>query len=407
MESTQARLPRWLSPPGDRLVDIVIVALVGTLSIGGAIMGHSHHGTLPGYRHIDAFGVALLAVSALALAARRQYPVPVLVFTVITVMLYYLLGYPYVVAFVALYVAFFTAITTGHRLAAWAGAAVLSANMWLSKLAGYPITASALAWAVACLLIALCAGEVIRLRRAYLGSLRQRAIAAERAKDEEGRRRASEERLHIARELHDLIGHNISLINVQASVGLHLLDRQPEQAAAALTAIKQASKDTLDELRLVIGTVRGAEDEGSPRRPARGLGDLDALVSATAAADLDVRMEVTGEPRPVPAGLALTAFRIVQESLTNVRRHAGPATVAVRLDYGASDLTVKVEDDGRGPAAPQSGNGASPAGGGRGLTGMRERAAAAGGDLEAGARAGGGFQVVARLPLDPALDGGP
>jgi signal transduction histidine kinase len=406
-------LPRWLNPPNPRALDIAIVALVGTAQIAAATFGHGWHGPAADRRHLDALGVALLAVSAIALAARRQRPVPVLVVTVAVVMLYYLLGYPYGVAFLSLYVAFFTAVVTGHRLAAWVGAIAVSANMWLSWFSGYPMDSSTINWALACLLIVLAAGEVVRLRRAYLDSLRQRAIEAERTRDEEGRRRASEERLHIARELHDLIGHNISLINVQASVGLHLLERQPGQAATALTAIKQVSKDTLDELRLVIGAVRGAGDEGSPRRPARGLGDLDALVSATAAADLDVRMEVAGQPRPVPAGLGLTAFRIVQESLTNVRRHAGPATVAVRLEYGDSDLTVRVEDDGQGPGAGrdgQPGPGAdpaieTPAGGGRGLTGMRERAAAVGGHLEAGARPGGGFQVVATLPLDPAMGG--
>jgi signal transduction histidine kinase len=323
--------------------------------------------------------------------------VPVLVVTAVVVMLYYLLGYPYGLAFLSLYVAFFTAVVTGHRLAAWVGAAVVSANLWLSSLARPTIDSSVIAWTIACLLIVLGAGEVVRLRRAYLDSLRQRAIEAERTRDEEGRRRASEERLHIARELHDLIGHNISLINVQASVGLHLLERQPEQAAAALTAIKQASKDTLDELRLVIGTVRGA-GEDSPRTPARGLADLDALVSSATATGLQVRMEVAGTPRPVPAGLGLTAFRIVQESLTNVRRHAGPATAAVRLEYGDEELTVAVEDDGQGPGQP-------PRRGGNGLVGMRERAAAAGGQFEAGPRPGGGFRVMARLPLDPAMEG--
>jgi signal transduction histidine kinase len=390
------------------VIDIAIVALVGAAQISGSMLIHHDTSMSAGHRPLDAFGVALLAASAIALAARRQRPVPVLVATVAAVMLYYLLGYPGEVAFLSLYVAFFTAMVTGHRLAAWVGAAALSANMWLSWIAGYPLSGAVIAWAVAWLLIVLAAGEMVRLRRDYLDSLRQRAIEAERTRDEEGRRRVSEERLHIARELHDLIGHNISLINVQASVGLHLLERQPEQACTALTAIKQVSKDTLDELRLVIGAVRGAGDEGSPRRPARGLGDLDALVSAAAAADLDVRMEVAGQPRPVPAGLGLTAFRIVQESLTNVRRHAGPATVAVRLEYGDSDLTVRVEDDGQGsgtepPLVTPAGGG--PAGGGRGLTGMRERAAAVGGHLEAGARPGGGFQVVARLPLDPAMGG--
>ena len=392
-------LARWLRPPSPWVVDVAIVAVAGTIEITAPLVWHGRHGAASGHRPLDGFAIALLVVSALALVARRQRPVGVLVLNVAAVMLYYLLGYPGEVAFLSLYVAFFTAVTSGHRLAAWVGAAVLAANMWLSWLTGYPISASTLAWALIWLLIVLGAGEVVRLRRAYLDSLRQRAIEAERTRDEEGRRRASEERLHIARELHDLIGHNISLINVQAGVGLHLLERQPEQAGAALTAIKQVSKDTLDELRLVIGTVRGAADGGSPRRPARGLGDLDALVTASSAAGIEAAMEVAGEPRPVPAGVGLTAFRIVQESLTNARRHAGPAKVTVRLEYGDRELTVRVADDGRGPEAP-----AEPGAGGRGLAGMRERAVAAGGSLDAGARPGGGFQVVARLPLDPAAD---
>jgi signal transduction histidine kinase len=392
-------LARWLRPPSPWVIDIAIAAVVGVIEIFAPLTWHGRQAATSGHRLLDGFAVALLVVSALALVVRRRHPVGVRVLNVAAVMLYYLLGYPGEVAWLGLYVAFFTAVINGHRLAAWAGAAVLSANMWLSWLTGYPISGGTLAWAMACLLIVLGAGEVVRLRGAYLDSLRQRAIEAERTRDEEGRRRASEERLHIARELHDLIGHNISLISVQAGVGLHLLERQPEQAAAALTAIKQVSKDTLDELRLVIGTVRGAADGGSPRRPARGLGDLDALVAASSAAGLEVTMEVTGEPRPVPAGLGLTAFRIVQESLTNARRHAGPATVTVRLEYGDRELTVRVADNGRGPQRP-----AEAGSGGRGLAGMRERAAAAGGELEAGARPGGGFQVVARLPLDPAAE---
>jgi signal transduction histidine kinase len=389
-------LPGWLTSSGGRLGDILVVAVVGAAQIAVPVLGGP---PAAGQRHLDALGIALLAVSALALAARRQRPVGVLVVTVVAVALYYLLCYPHGVSFLSLYVAFYTAVVTGHRLIAWVGAVVLAANMWLSMAAGYPVTSGIVAWTTAWLLIVMGGGEVVRLRRAYLGSLRQRAIEAERTRDEEGRRRASEERLHIARELHDLIGHNISLIHVQASVGLHLLERQPDQAAAALTAIKQASKDTLDELRLVIGGVRDAGEE-SPRRPARGLGDLDALVSAAAAAGLDVRMEVSGTPRPVPAALGLAAFRIVQESLTNVRRHAGPAAAAaVRLEYGDRDLTVRVEDDGCGPAAWPGRSG------GRGLDGMRERAAAVGGRLDARPRPDGGFQVVARLPLGGASPG--
>jgi signal transduction histidine kinase len=214
-------------------------------------------------------------------------------------------------------------------------------------------------------------------------------------REEEARRRASEERLRIARDLHDVLAHNISLINVQAGVALHLMGERPEQARTALSAIKQASKDALTELRSVLDILRGG-DEHAPRAPAPTLARLDDLVSQAAAAGLAVRTEIEGEARPVPSGLDGAAFRVLQEALTNVARHAGPATAIVRLSYGERDLTVQVDDDGLGPASQ---GGHATLGSGRGIVGMRERVTALGGELEAGPRPGGGFRVRARLPL--------
>jgi signal transduction histidine kinase len=225
--------------------------------------------------------------------------------------------------------------------------------------------------------------EVIRARR-------ERAAEVGRARQEEARRRASEERLRIARELHDVLAHNISLINVQAGVALHLMEEQPEQARSALTAIKAASKDALGELRSVLEVLRQS-DEGAPRAPTAGLEDLDRLVSGAAAAGLDVRVVTEGTPRPLPPSVDLAAFRIVQEALTNVTRHAGRATATVVLTYDGDGLTVQVEDDGRGPS-----NGT---GGGNGIRGMKERAAALGGVVDAGPKPGGGFRVTASLPV--------
>jgi signal transduction histidine kinase len=196
--------------------------------------------------------------------------------------------------------------------------------------------------------------------------------------------------MRIARELHDVLAHNISLINVQAGVALHLMDEQPGQSRSALAAIKQASNDALGELRSVLDVLRQG-DEAPPRAPASGLAQLDSLVAGAGATGLEVRTRVEGTPRPLPAGTDLAAFRIVQESLTNVTRHAGPATATVLVRYG-DDLTVQVDDDGRGPEA---------AGGpGNGIRGMRERVAALGGELTTGPRPDGGFRVLARLPLD-------
>jgi signal transduction histidine kinase len=190
-----------------------------------------------------------------------------------------------------------------------------------------------------------------------------------------------------------VLAHNISLINVQAGVALHLMDEQPGQARSALEAIKQASNDALGELRSVLDVLRQG-DEQPPRAPASGLASLDRLVAGAEATGLEVSTRVEGTPRPLPAGTDLAAFRIVQESLTNVTRHAGPASATVLVRYGNDDLTVQVDDDGRGPAAADGA-------GGNGIRGMRERAAALGGELSAGSRPGGGFRVRARLPLDP------
>jgi signal transduction histidine kinase len=207
-----------------------------------------------------------------------------------------------------------------------------------------------------------------------------------------------------------VLAHNISLINVQAGVALHLMEDQPEQARTALTAIKAASKDALGELRSVLDVLRQV-DEGPPRSPTAGLDDLDRLVSGAAAAGIDVRVVTEGTPRALPPSVDLAAFRIVQEALTNITRHAGQAgpggrsnwqspgarpvtTATISLTYGDADLTVQVDDDGRGPVSWSNGSS-----GGNGIPGMRERAAALGGRLDAGPKPGGGFRVSARLPV--------
>jgi signal transduction histidine kinase len=229
--------------------------------------------------------------------------------------------------------------------------------------------------------------EAVRVRR-------ERAAEAVRIREEETLRRASEERLRIARELHDALGHHLSLINVQAGVALHVNEGLPDEVKRSLGAIKEASKEGLTELRSVLDILR-QEGESAPRSPTPTLARLEDLVAQAAAAGLRVHMETDGEVRPLPFGVDTAAFRIVQESLTNVTRHAGPATATVRLGYDEHELTIQVDDDGRGP-------GPGTASTGKGVRGMRERVAALGGDLEAGARPGGGFRVRARLPLDGA-----
>ncbi len=370
---------RWCRPSDLRVA--VVVAVVQLAGSHFATRGHPHATPL------DAGGYLLLVAGPAALLVRRRWPAQVLLTVFAVTFAYRMLGYPAGPVYLAPAIAYFSAVGAGRRwLARGTLAAAYGAFLWLPPLAGHG-SAPSLGFAVgiaAWLLLLATIAEVVRAQRAQ-------GIERRRAREEHSRRRASEERLRIARELHDVLAHNISLINVQAGVALHLLDEQPEQGREALLAIKQESKEALQELRSVLGVLRQV-DEDAPRSPAPSLVRLDELTTRASAAGMSVRTEVDGRPRPLPTGVDLAAYRIVQEALTNVTRHAGPATALVRVIYGADDLTVEVDDDGGAPTTP-------PPSGGNGIPGMRERATALGGDLEAGPRPGGGFRVRARLPL--------
>jgi signal transduction histidine kinase len=235
------------------------------------------------------------------------------------------------------------------------------------------------------LLVLFGVGEGVRIRRV-------RAAEAARLREEKAKLQASDERLRIARELHDVLAHNISLINVQAGAALHVNGELPEQARTALSAIKEASREALGELRSALDVLRQTGD-APPRGPAPGLGQLPDLVAAARSAGLDVRVVTDGVPVMLPAPLDLAAYRIAQEALTNVIRHAAATTVWIRVTYGPANLGLRIEDDGKGLSLGE------PAGAGSGIAGMRERLTALGGELRTGPRPGGGFQVTGRLPL--------
>jgi signal transduction histidine kinase len=349
----------------------------------------------PGRRSFDALAVVFLVAGPIALLGRRRNPVAVLWFVLAITVGYFALDYPRGPIFISLVIAFVATVMAGRRLAALTSLAVgYTSLLWLPPALG---NGSAPSWGRALgigawVIVLFTGAEVARGRREH-------AVEAARAHEEEARRRASEERMRIARELHDVLAHNISLMNVQAGVALHLLDERPEQARTALSAIKQASNEALSELRSVLEILRQGNEE-PPRAPASGLARLDDLVARTEAAGLRVTKEISGAPKAVPAEVDLAAFRIVQEALTNVTRHAGADHATIRIGYAERDLTVQVDDDGNGtPVKPSSG-------GGRGIGGMRERVATLGGELEAGAKTGGGFRIKARLPLstDDAMD---
>jgi signal transduction histidine kinase len=233
-----------------------------------------------------------------------------------------------------------------------------------------------------------------RIWQLHLREVEQRAEEAERTRDEAAQRRAMEERLHIARELHDSLTHSISVIQVQAGVAVHLARKHGEDVPPALLAIQEAGADAARELRTTLGVLRSAEDgDGS------SLGQLGSLVDRARAGGLSVTVTVTGAERALPADVDQAAYRIVQEALTNVSRHAGRACASVHLHYTPAALSIQVDDDGTGTTTSTgAGNGTRSGGPGLGLIGMRERVSALGGRLHAGPQDGGGFQVRAELP---------
>jgi signal transduction histidine kinase len=359
----------------------------------------------------DAFACIPLVAGPVALLFRRRWPEATLVVTFAAAAGYAASGYPRGPAgFPAFGFAVASAIMMGRSSFAWRVLVVAyAAFIWLpslipdevEKARGLAGAATNLVW----LPLVAAASEIARIR------LERRAERAHVAR-EEARRRASEERLLITRELHDVLAHNISLINVQSGVALHLLDERPEQARPALEAINEASEEALAELHSVLGVLsRGLGEDGAhggpgawaPQVPTAGLGDLDGLVRRTRAVGVDVHFAVEGEARSVPAGVDLAALRIVQEALTNVVRHAGgDARATVRLVYAPAELVVQVDDDGRGADPAAGGSGGSRAAGkgvGRGIAGMRERVHALGGTFAAGPRPGRGFRVRAQFPL--------
>jgi signal transduction histidine kinase len=246
---------------------------------------------------------------------------------------------------------------------------------------------AALPWVVA----AAALGQAIRANRAQRAMLEERAKRAEQGREEEAIRRVQAERLRIARDLHDAVGHHVALINVQAGAMSVLLDKDPAKARESVEHIQNASEAALEELRLTVGLLRQPGDQ-EPVEPAGRLGRLDELIASFTAAGLRVTCDVTGPTRPLPEAVDLTAYRLIQESLTNTSKHAAATSASIRLTFGPGTLALAVEDDG----PPVTGGGIPPVG--HGIIGMRERALALGGRLSAGPRPDGGFRVSAELP---------
>jgi signal transduction histidine kinase len=351
---------------------------------------------------LDGLGYALLAAGPAALVWRRISPLATLVVALVATYGYLVLDYPRGPYFLAGFLAIILASRAARREVVLTLAAVPFLLVVVAALPGAwhidnrPIdvdtgtAVGAAAWTV----IALAIGEVLRAQGERFAEMRRAQAEADRARREQSRRQASDERLRIARELHDVLGHHLSLINVRAGVALHLLDTRPAETREALAAIKLASAEALREVRGVLATL-APETEAAPRAPAPDLSMVEELAADARAAGTPVHIARTGSDRPLPRDVERAAYRIVQESLTNVRRHAGAgASATVTIDVAPEGMTVRVEDTGTGPvpsaAAQAQGNG---------IAGMAERAAALGGWLRAGpGREGTGFVVEAFLP---------
>ena len=384
------RLPRrWLGAAGVALVTVLAV-------VGGYVEANPvhHYGGLHLTSHPPLAAYLLLAVPALALIWRNSRPVGVFGLAVAGAVGWAALGQIDGAALVPVIVGvYWVALTRAWRIAVaagLAGAAAIFVTEGLLGPFGWFGGPNATMWPE--LLAAGAVGGYVAARRQWLAAESDRAARAGQAREEETRRRVDAERMRIARELHDVVAHSMAMINVQATAASMQLAADPASAAEAIQAIRRASKSGLRELRAILEVLRQV-DGGSPAVPVPDLRAIAALVEATSAAGTPTTLEAAEPPVPLPPPVALAAYRIVQESLTNVVRHAGrvAATVGLRQDGGYLYVDV-VNDGGAAPAAFSDGTGA-------GLAGMRERAAALGGTLDAGPRPGGGFAVHARLPV--------
>ncbi len=380
--------------PGVRPTRDVAIA---ALAVSGFLVATSRMDPSAGDRLLDALGYGAIVVAGAALALRR-YPVATVAVVTATLAVYLARGYPGGPAFVSLFVAlYWLATARGRRLAFMVAVAATGALVVVGEASQ---TGPGLAhlvfvgWAAAAVFF----GDAVRSRRDYLGSLEERAAQLELSREEEARRRVAEERLRIAQDLHDSVAHAMATINVQAGVAEHVIDRHPERARIALGAIREASRDVLDELAALLGLLRPGSAEHEPRAPTPGAADLPLLIASSQRAGLHIDFAMHGDLSDISHPLGGALYRVVQESLTNVARHAGygaTATVSVTRS-GDGGVEVEVADNGAAAVAVP----ASPPvrGAGRGLVGMRERVAATGGSMWTGHRAGGGFVVRAAWP---------
>ncbi|RPK53358.1 Sensor histidine kinase DesK [Streptomyces sp. ADI91-18] len=413
--------PTWQWMRAHPLATDAVLALGALLCmvVGSFADPHGPHGPTFGTRTPEPFSLLLMVLGAAALVFRRRRPRVVLAVTAGLSLLELTTGEPRAPVAMSAVIALFTVAAHTDRPTTWRiGVLTMAALTGVAMLVGpLPWYAQENIGIFAWTGMAAAAGDAVRSRRAFVDAIRERAERAERTREEEARRRVAEERLRIARDLHDVVAHHIALVNVQAGVAAHVMDKRPDQAKEALAHVRDASRSALNELRATVGLLRQTGDPEAPTEPAPGLAVLDDLTATFRHAGLPVRVMVQLDRSrdPLPSAVDLAAYRVIQEALTNVRKHAGPGAKAeVSVVRVGASVEVTVLDDGgagpdplpaggtpaaAGPGGGADGGGDGEEGGGHGLLGMRERATALGGSCFAGPRYGGGYRVHAILPV--------
>jgi signal transduction histidine kinase len=376
---------------------LLAVLLTAFMVLAAIFQGTVQDGVV--YRDANALSVLLALLSGIPLAWRRRNPLAVLVVSGTAVVIYGSLGFAEGPGPISVIVALYSVAAHCDRRRSLLGAGftalgtivIFITARWNVNIG--TIVSNAVIFGTAWIL-----GDNLRNRRAYVAGLEERADMLEREQAEQARRAVVDERARIARELHDVVAHNVSVMVVQSGAARRTIERDPERAKEVLTSVESTGRQALDEMRRLLGVLRTEDEATDLRAPQPSVGHLDSLVAQVRDAGLPVELVVEGRPRPLVPGVDMSAYRIVQEALTNSLKHAGPAHAHVRVCFGDNDLRLEVTDDGRGIIADDP----ATNGGGHGLVGMRERVALFGGRLEAGPRTGGGYIVTATLPLEGA-----
>lgn len=395
------RSRRWaLSDP--LVQDAIIASLLTALSLVG-LLTRTHvdipeGGTDSGNPALDGLGLALALLQTVPLVWRRVAPIAVLAVITSAMFLFFTLGYfPSFASFGFLLALYTVAAHRDRRIsipAALASAGVVLLILYVSR---EPIELDTIFAEGLVVGAVWFIGDGLRVKRSQVVSLEDRATRFEREREEAARRAVAEERRVIARELHDMVAHKVSVIVAQSVAAQRVFDAEPEESRAVLGSIEDSGREALVEMRRLLGLLRTDDDRPDDRDPQQGLSDIESLLAQVREAGLPVVLMVEGEPQPLPPGLDLSAFRIVQEGLTNVMKHAGATRATVTIRYGPSGLELTIVDDGRGYDSTDSG----PPRARYGHLGMRERVGLFRGQLRVGPRFGGGYEVVAFLPLDP------